>query len=431
MAEKRRILGLGLLLFLILTPFTTWAASKETGGFTEVVLKNGITLKYKIFKDEPLASMYAVVPIGMNQEKAKGIAHLMEHLVFRGGAGYDFSDILDITAREGGFFSGFTTFYTTVYNYVVPKENFMNAFKIFNSSLWETNLSAEMVALEQKIVLHELDMGYTDRLTFYPVVEYFNPDTAYTRETVEAITVKDLQEFHQDFYQPENVTYVMAGDFDPEMVIAQLEQVANGFGKREVPKESLMEFSLPSGDLVEERFIYPYHNQLLMGYELEGLSEADRMVINLLVYANGFISRMDYRKNQYKFYYTLSRTLGNKEFFGIYYLERNQGFNSEDLIKEKERMVGFFRQFKKVDFKALLTNYIELIELEQMSASGSPVAAVEYEVQRLSGPDYITVDDLPVLKKLTPKDLDRVMSRYFSGPPKTWILINNTEAGGE
>lgn len=431
MVKKGRILWLGLLLIMVFASFTTQAASSEELEFTKVILENGITLKYKILKDEPLVSMYTVFPVGMNQEKIKGIAHLMEHLVFRGGAGYDFEDIAAITTRKGGYFNGFTSFNATAYNYVVPKENFTAAFKVFNGSIWETNLSEAMVELERKIVVHELDMDYSERLPFAPVFKYFYPEISYTEQTVAAITSQDLREFHQNFYQPENVTYILAGDFDPEAVITELEQVANGFGKREVRREALNEFSLPEGELVEEGNIFPYHYQLLLGYELEGLSEADRMVLKLLAYSYGFNHRIDYYNNEYKFYYVISRTLGNKEFFGIYYLEREREYGAEDLIKEKERMLSFFRQFRKINFKEALDNFIELVELEQIASANSSVEAVEYEVQRLINPDNVTVDDLPVLKKLSPKDLERVMDQYFNQPPKTWILVKNTERGGE
>lgn len=430
MAEKRRIISLGLLLLLVLTPISTQAAPKEELEFTEVKLKNGITLKYKVIKDEPLVSMYTVFPIGMNKEKTKGIAHLMEHLVFRGGAGYGFADIAAVTSRKGGYFNGFTSFDVTAYNYVAPKAYFRDAFKVFNGSIWKTNLSEDMITLERRIVVHELDMDYAERLPYYPIYQYFYPEIGYTEETVAAISAQELQEFHERYYQPENATYILAGDFDPQEVIAQLEQVANGFGKREVPQENLVEFSLPDGEIIEKRNIYPYHYQLLMGYEMEGLSEADRMVIKLLAYNYGLNYRIDYYKNQYKFYYTIARTLGNKEFFGIYYLERDQEFGEENLKGEKERMLNFFRQFKKGDFKKQLTNFIELIELEHASSAKSAVDAVEYEVQRLLS-DSITVDDLPVLKKLSVKDLERVMDRYFNKPPKTWILVNNEEAEGK
>jgi predicted Zn-dependent peptidase len=427
-AEKeRRILCLGLLVVLILTPFTTRAASHETLDFTEVVLKNGITLKYKIMKDEPLVSMYTVFPIGMNQEKIKGIAHLMEHLVFRGGGGYDFRDIASITTRKGGYFNGFTSFKATAYNYVAPKENFAVAFKVFNGSLWETNLSETMVELERQIVLHELDMDYSERLPFEPVFRYFYPEISYTKQTVAKISPQDLREFHQNFYQPENATYILAGDFDPAAVIAELEQIANGFGKRAVLQENLQEFSLPEDDIIETRNIYPYHYQLLMGYEFEGLSKADRMVLKLLAYNYGLNHRIDYYNNEYKFYYLITRTLGNKDFFGIYYLERNRQFCENELIKEKERMLRFFREFKRADFKEIVNNFIELIKLEYVSSSNSPVEAVEYEVHRLVDPDNITVDDLPILKKLSIKDLERVMAQYFNKPPKAWICVNNSE----
>ena len=56
---------------------------------------------------------------------------------------------------------------------------------------------------------------------------------------------------------------------------------------------------------------------------------------------------------------------------------------------------------------------------------------MEYEVQRLINPDNITVDDLPVLKELSLKDLERVMTQYFNKPPQTWILVNNSETEGK
>ncbi len=431
MVDKRRILGLGLLFLLTLTPFTTQAAPKEGLEFTQLKLKNGITLKYKILKDEPLVSMYMVLPIGMNKEKTKGIAHLMEHLVFRGGTGYGFTDIAAVTTRKGGYFNGFTSYDATAYNYVAPKEDFEAAFKVFNGSIWKTDLSETMVALERKIVVHELDMDYAERTPYYPIYEYFYPEIKYTKESVAAISSQDLQEFHQNYYQPENATYILAGDFNLQAVIVQLEQVTNGYGKRSVPKDDLLEFSLPDGDIKEKRNIYPYYYQLLMGYEMEGISKAERMVLKLLAYTYGLNHRIDYYENGYKFYYTITRTLGSKEFFGIYYLERDREFSEENLREEKERMLNFFRQFKKGEFEKHLTNFIELIELEQQSSANSAVKAVEYEVQRLFDSDNITVDDLPILKQLTVKDLERVINQYFSKPPKTWILVNNKEVEGK
>ncbi|NLW48627.1 MAG: insulinase family protein [Firmicutes bacterium] len=430
MTNNKRIIGWGLLLLFILMPFSTEAAPKKELEFTEVKLNNGITLKYKVLKDEPLVSMYTVFPIGMNKEKTKGIAHLMEHLVFRGGYGYGFGDIAAVTSRKGGYFNGFTSFDVTAYNYVSPKEKFEEAFKVFNGSIWNTDLSETLIALERKIVVHELDMDYEGHLPYYPVYRYFYPEISYTKETVDAISAQDLREFHQTYYQPGNATYILAGDFDPQIVIAQLEQVTNGFGESETPKEDLVEFNLPVGEIVEKRNIYPYHYQLLMGYEMEGISEADRMVIKLLAYNYGLNYRIDYYKNQYKFYYTITRTLGNKDFFGIYYLERDQEYSEENLMAEKERMINFFRQFKKGDFKEQVTNFIELIELEQVSSVKSAVDAVEYELQRLLD-GSITVDDLPVLKNLSVKDLERVMQQYFSKPPQTWILVNNQEEEGK
>jgi predicted Zn-dependent peptidase len=153
--------SLGLALLISCFPLVAGAAPKE--NFTTVVLKNGITVKYKVMKGQPKVSMYAVFPIGMNYDKAKGIAHLTEHLAFRGGSNYTYHEIAAETIRQGGLFNGFTSFYNTAYNYVVPKDNFAAAFKVFNASLWQTTLNVTNMEMEKKIIVYELDMGYASQ----------------------------------------------------------------------------------------------------------------------------------------------------------------------------------------------------------------------------------------------------------------------------
>ena len=191
---KRNILWL-IIVFLI--AFTSCgAAGKPAETFKKVVLSNGLTLMYRVMKDEPMVSMYAVFPIGMNTERQKGIAHLLEHLVFRGGSGFTFKDILEATNRQGGQFNGFTSFYSTVFNFVVPKDKFENAFQIFDGSIWQTDLSETNVNLERKIVVHELDMDYGMRIPYYPIFHYFYAENFYSKETVDAMTVQNIKDFY-------------------------------------------------------------------------------------------------------------------------------------------------------------------------------------------------------------------------------------------
>jgi predicted Zn-dependent peptidase len=419
---------LGLFLICFCT-VAVGAAPKE--NFTTAVLKNGIIIRYKVMKDQPMVSIYAVFPIGFNKENAKGIAHLTEHLVFRGGSEYTYQDIAGATIRRGGQFNGFTSFYNTAYNYVVPKENFTSAFKVFNASLWQTTLNTANVALEKKIIVYELDMGYASQYAYYPIIRYFYPEMHHSRDTLEPITIRELQEFHQTYYRPGNATYIIAGDFDPKVVCAMLEQIkdpSEGKPQRADPKEAAA-LDFPRGNLVEERNLAPYQYQILMGYELSGLTDKERMVLKLLSYIYGEDWKIDYQQNKYKIYNAVSRTVGAKDYFGLYYLERLTPFSEEHYRTEQGRMRNYVREFKKVNMKREVKNFIKLIEREQLQSRVSAENAVEYEVQRLIDPDNITVDAIPTLKSLKKRDLDRVIDQYLNKPPTTWILVKHQSGG--
>jgi len=422
--RRKWFLGILLCITLFGMVFTAEAAPRE--NFERVVLKNGVTLKFKVIKNEPMVSIYAVFPIGSHGEKAKGIAHLLEHLVFRGGSGLTFKDISEVTTKKGGYFNGFTSFYATAYNYVVPKEHYEKALEVFNGCIWGVTLAPPIVEMEKQIIGHELNMNYSLQYRFYPLVRYFYPERYHSKETMAQITVDDLRSFHKTYYQPDNVTYVIAGDIDPKKVIAQLEQVENQSGYMKAPQVPVSRLDFPVGEIVEERNLYPYQYQLMMGYVLEGLTEKERMAVKLLSYMYGSDYKIDYLKNRYKVYNAISRSVGDQDYFGLFYLERNEPYSEDAVEREKANILRYFHEFKQVDFKRAVKNFIGLIELEARQSQSSAVAAVEYEVQRLSDPDNLTVDSLTLLRKLTEKDLLEVIDKYFSKPPTTWVLVKTT-----
>jgi predicted Zn-dependent peptidase len=425
MTRRQNFLWLVMAAMLALTSVNAEAKPKE--AFRQVTLKNGLHLKYRVMKGTPVVSMAAVIPIGMNYLEKKSIAHLLEHMIFRGSGEYSFPDILDITSRQGGTFSGFTTLYATTYNYVVPNDRFEKAFRVFNSTIWSAALAEPNVALEQKIVLHEADMNYVSRLPGYPLLRYFYPEHSDTPETVYAISVQDLKDFYQSYYQPIHATYIMAGDFDPKPVIDVLEQVKNVYGEsaKKISDSVMTHFDLPRQDIVEELNLYPYYYQVLFAYEYSDLSPAERMVLKTLGYLFGYSQRIDYEKNRTREFYAVTRSFGNKDYFGLYYLERNQPFDEESYTDVKANLLKFIRQFKKVDLKKALKDLAFQVELEKTISVQSAADAVEYEIQRLIDPDSITADSLKILKKLSQRDLERLLDKCFTHPPTTCILVKD------
>ncbi len=423
MNKMRHLIGMILAGLLVCAPLA--GAAAPSGEFTTEKLANGITFKYKVLKDDPLVSINAKFPIGFYHQSVKGVPHLMEHLVFRGGSGYKFNDIAAVTTHQGGYFNGATSFYATTYNYVVPKAKFGEALKVFNGSLWKTDLTPENVNFEKTIVTHELDMGYA-RYNYYAAYRCFYPEMDISRQTVEAATPALLKDFYTTFYQPENATYIISGDFDPKEVKAQLEQLSNGYGRLDAAKPEVTAFDLPAGEQVESRNLYPFQYQLVMAYQWKGLSVKDRMLMTLLSYAYGYDSKIDYEHNQYKTYFTLARTIKDQSYFGLFYLERNQPFTPAGYAAEQETMRQYRRQFKKMDFAARVKELLKEVEMEKVQSRESAVDAAQYELNSLD-PENISDAELAILKKLTTKDLEQFVDAYLSQPPTTWFLVKTTK----
>ncbi|HEX3045121.1 MAG TPA: pitrilysin family protein [Bacillota bacterium] len=412
-----------LIMILFLSPAFGLAASKP--GFTKVTLKNGITLLYWVMKGEPLISVDAVFPVGMTSEKQRGLAHLLEHLVFRGGSDYHYTDIADVTHRKGGMFNGFTSSDVTSYNYVFPKEDLAKGLAIFNSSIWQTTIADGDLALEKKIVTHELNMDYSERYRDYPIYRYFYPEFSYTAESVAAITADDIRSFQRTYYQPQRATYIIAGEFDPEVVKSSLEKIAQEQVTPETAPDS--DFNLPSGDVVESRNLYPYQFEIMIGYQFSDLTPLERAMYRLLISIYKDDVKIDYENNQFKIYNVINRTLGSKDFFGIYYLERTTPYSDERYAVEKAQMRKYFREFQKIDLKKAVSDLQDRIELDYLASQQSAPAVVGYEVTRLADPDTLTIDALPLLKQITPKNFQEFIEKRFSGSPQTWILIKTTK----
>ena len=428
---KRSAIMMGLIIFVCSIVLALPIEAASDRGFTKTTLKNGLKVIYKVMKNQPRVSINVVFPIGMNGEKEKGIAHLLEHLVFRGGAGYHFNDIADITIRDGGEFSGFTFISATAYTFVVPLKNLDTALKVFNSSIWQTDFSETNVNLERKIVLHELDMDYSERYSDYPVYRYFLPDFSYNVDTMAAIKPADVQNFHRTYYQPENATYVLVGNFEPKVVLAELEKVSNGDGTSAKTVITPHEFDLPTKDVEESRNLYPYQYQVMLSYQFSHMPEKDRLVLKLLGEIYGSDYKINYQQNEFDLYQMIYRHIGDKDYFGIYYLERDHPLDSKGLELRKANILRYFREFKKIDLARERQNLAQMIELEESKSQESAISAAQYEVNCLVDPDAITPDTLSQMKDISEKDLERVVDQYFNKTPQTWILVKTTKSGGK
>ena len=222
------------------------AAQQLPEGVTEVASVEGITeyrldngLRFLLFPDQSKQQITVNVTymVGSRHEGygETGMAHLLEHLVFKGTP--DHPNIPDELTERGAFPNGTTWFDRTNYFETFPAsdENLawaidLEADRMVNSFIAEEDLESEMT-----VVRNEWESGENQPVAVlqkrvmsaaYDWHNYGN-STIGARADIENVPIERLQAFYRKYYQPDNALVVIAGRFDPEYAI---QLVAEEFG---------------------------------------------------------------------------------------------------------------------------------------------------------------------------------------------------------
>jgi len=210
-------------------------------------------------ENENRAHVRVTIDVGSFYEETgqSGIAHLLEHVSFRGSERYSTEQVRDFMQKMGGVgeFShqnGATTTMSTTYLMNIPEEpaaNVPQAIDILAARIASPRLEPADVAAEIAIVLeeersrrlseaaleHHTLMYGTDHpwVTHMPIGE---------RDQVSAMTSDVLRRFHLRWYRPERIQVVIVGDIEPEQV---LDQIRDSFGEQAATQEATAVKSVP------------------------------------------------------------------------------------------------------------------------------------------------------------------------------------------
>ena len=221
-------------------------AGPSVEGISEYTLANG--LRVLLFPDgsKPTVTVNVVYGVGSAQENygETGMAHLLEHLVFKGTPTH--ADIPGDFKKRGISFNGTTWLDRTNYFGSFPANDetldwllALEADRMVNSHIARSDLDSEMTVVRNEMERGENEPGsvFQQRLraASYHWHNYGN-STIGNRSDVENVPIERLQAFYRTWYQPDNATVIVAGRFDAERV---LKSVQASFGKLKRPTRTL------------------------------------------------------------------------------------------------------------------------------------------------------------------------------------------------
>jgi zinc protease len=215
-------------------------------GITEYRLANGLTVLLFPDPSKPTTTVNVTYRVGSAHENygETGMAHLLEHLVFKGTPTR--GNIMTELGKRGMNFNGTTGWDRTNYfeSFTAGGDSLdwalaMEADRMVNSFIRRSDLDSEMT-----VVRNEFESGDNN-----PQLVLFGKmlSTAYmwhnyghlpigARSDIENVNIERLQAFYRRYYQPDNAVLIVAGKFEPEPT---LDLIARYFGAIPRPAREL------------------------------------------------------------------------------------------------------------------------------------------------------------------------------------------------
>lgn len=198
-------------------------------------LSNGLTVLLYEDHSVPLVSYHTWFRVGSKDERPgiTGIAHLFEHMMFKGAKRYTGEAFDSLIHASGATDNAFTTQDYTGYFIDGPSDKLELYMDIESDRMVNLQITEEKIKTEREVVKEERrlrtensvsgSLWETTFSTVYKVHPYRWPVVGWM-EDLNRIKVSDCNEFYQSYYAPNNAVIVIAGDISISKTKALIEK---------------------------------------------------------------------------------------------------------------------------------------------------------------------------------------------------------------
>ena len=204
--------------------------TKAGATIVERRLDNGLVVLVAERHADPVVAVMLWYRCGARDENEReaGVAHFLEHMMFKGSRRFGKGEVDLATTRLGGSNNAFTSTDHTAYWFELASDRWEKALEIEADRMQHLLLDPAEFEAEKAVVLEELSMGEDDpwrvlvqhvQQTLYGRHVYHRPVIGYV-DTLKALTVDDMRDWYRRHYRPGNATLVVCGDVQVEQVVA-------------------------------------------------------------------------------------------------------------------------------------------------------------------------------------------------------------------
>lgn len=222
------------------------AQAQNPAPVTRFTLANGMEVIVKVDRRAPTAVHMLWVRVGAMDEVdgASGVAHVLEHMMFKGTPTLPPGAFSRRVAALGGRENAFTARDYTGYYQQIPAQRLPDVMRLEADRFANTQWPDDEFTREIEVVKEERRLRTDDspRAQLYETLSavtfvaspYRRPIVGWM-DDLDAMTADDVRTFYQRWYVPSNAAVVIAGDVDVEQVRGWAEQYYGAIAARPVP----------------------------------------------------------------------------------------------------------------------------------------------------------------------------------------------------
>lgn len=197
--------------------------------YKKTTLDNGLRIVTHDMKERDSVALGIWIGVGgrYEEDKIRGAAHFLEHVVFKGSRKYSCEEIKEKIEGVGGMLNAFTSEEQTCYYAKFPSKHLKRSFDVLGDMVFHPNIAPKDVKKESTVIIEEIKM-YRDLPQYY-VIELMDellwPDHPLgkaltgTTETVAGMTSADLKKFHGNYYIPKNIVIAASGQLKHDDIV--------------------------------------------------------------------------------------------------------------------------------------------------------------------------------------------------------------------
>lgn len=206
---------------------TSELSQKLSLPYEKYTLANGLDVILSVDKSTPFVAVNLWYQVGSVSEKPTktGLAHLFEHLMFEGSRHVPASQHFRMLEHIGAFdVNASTSFDRTNYYQTVPKSQLELTLSLESSRMYFLVIDQEKLDEQRAVVRREREQrtesqAYglaTQKLwqSVFPASHPFHGKVIGSHEDLQRASLRDVQEFYDMHYGPENASLTLVGDFD-------------------------------------------------------------------------------------------------------------------------------------------------------------------------------------------------------------------------